>query len=103
MIKKPVLIKEHYEQMGPTVCLYGGNVLLKTLTFQEGFVVGIPKTIDNDVWGPNSRSVLIRINIALKPRHSLKQLPTKGYGDRADGHNPLDCPLFGIAGGAMLS
>jgi len=54
-IKKPVLIKEHYEQMGLDclVCI-GGNGTLKTasLLAQEGLsVVGIPKTIDNDVWG----------------------------------------------------
>jgi len=54
-IKKPVLIKEHYEQMGLDclVCI-GGNGTLKTayLLSQEGLnVVGIPKTIDNDVWG----------------------------------------------------
>src|SRR5512133_3036892 len=54
-IKKPVLIKEHYEQMGLDclVCI-GGNGTLKTahLLSQEGLnIVGIPKTIDNDVWG----------------------------------------------------
>lgn len=54
-ISKPVLIREHYEQMGLDclVCI-GGNGTLKTayLLAQEGLnVVGIPKTIDNDVWG----------------------------------------------------
>jgi phosphofructokinase-like protein len=54
-IKKPALIKEHYEQMGLDclVCI-GGNGTLKTahLLSQEGLnVIGIPKTIDNDVWG----------------------------------------------------
>jgi len=54
-IKKPLLIKEHYEQMGLDclVCI-GGNGTLKTayLLSQEGLnIVGIPKTIDNDVWG----------------------------------------------------
>lgn len=54
-IKKPDLIKEHYEQMrlDCLVCI-GGNGTLKTanLLAQEGLnVVGIPKTIDNDVWG----------------------------------------------------
>ena len=55
VIKKSVLIKEHYEQLGLDclVCI-GGNGTLKTahLLAQEGLnVVGIPKTIDNDVWG----------------------------------------------------
>jgi len=54
-LSKPVLIKEHYEQLGLDclVCI-GGNGTLKTayLLSQEGLnVVGIPKTIDNDVWG----------------------------------------------------
>jgi 6-phosphofructokinase 1 len=54
-IKKPDLIREHYEQLGLDclVCI-GGNGTLKTahLLSQEGLnVVGIPKTIDNDVWG----------------------------------------------------
>jgi phosphofructokinase-like protein len=54
-IKKPALISEHYDQLGLDclVCI-GGNGTLKTahLLSQEGLnVVGIPKTIDNDVWG----------------------------------------------------
>ena len=54
-IKKPALILEHYEQLGLDclVCI-GGNGTLKTahLLSEEGLnVVGIPKTIDNDVWG----------------------------------------------------
>jgi ATP-dependent phosphofructokinase / diphosphate-dependent phosphofructokinase len=54
-IKKPVLIREHYEQLALDclVCI-GGNGTLKTahLLAEEGLnVVGIPKTIDNDVWG----------------------------------------------------
>jgi 6-phosphofructokinase 1 len=54
-ISKPALIKEHYLDMelDCLVCI-GGNGTLKTanLLAQEGLnVVGIPKTIDNDVWG----------------------------------------------------
>jgi len=54
-IKKPDLIREHYEQLDLDclVCI-GGNGTLKTayLLSQEGLnVVGLPKTIDNDVWG----------------------------------------------------
>lgn len=54
-IKKPDLIREHYDQLGLDclVCI-GGNGTLKTahLLSEEGInVVGIPKTIDNDVWG----------------------------------------------------
>lgn len=57
-IKKPALIKEHYEEMelDCLVCI-GGNGTLKTahLLAEEGLnVIGIPKTIDNDVWGTDT-------------------------------------------------
>jgi len=52
---KPQVIKENYELLGldALVCI-GGNGTQKTasLLAKEGLnVVGIPKTIDNDVWG----------------------------------------------------
>jgi len=52
---KPKLIKENYEKLGldAIVCI-GGNGTQKTanLLAKEGLnVEGIPKTIDNDVWG----------------------------------------------------
>lgn len=54
-INKPKLIKEHYQEAGLDclVCI-GGNGTMKTanLLSEEGLnVIGIPKTIDNDVWG----------------------------------------------------
>jgi len=54
-IDKPNLIKKHYEEMGldALVCI-GGNGTQRTasLLSEEGLnVIGIPKTIDNDVWG----------------------------------------------------
>ncbi len=54
-IDKPKLIKEHYDQQGfdCIVCI-GGNGTMRTaaLLVEEGLnVIGIPKTIDNDVWG----------------------------------------------------
>jgi ATP-dependent phosphofructokinase / diphosphate-dependent phosphofructokinase len=54
-IDKPKLIKKHYEEMGldALVCI-GGNGTQRTaaLLAEEGLnVIGIPKTIDNDVWG----------------------------------------------------
>ena len=53
--RKPLLIREHYEQMGLDclVCI-GGNGTMKTANMlsEEGLnVVGVPKTIDNDIWG----------------------------------------------------
>ncbi|WP_167613058.1 ATP-dependent 6-phosphofructokinase [Maribellus sediminis] len=52
---KPEKIKKNYAKLGldAVVCI-GGNGTMKTasLLAQEGLnVVGIPKTIDNDVWG----------------------------------------------------
>jgi len=52
---KPQIIKQNYEDLGldALVCI-GGNGTQKTanLLAKEGLnVVGIPKTIDNDVWG----------------------------------------------------
>lgn len=52
---KPQVIKQNYEELGldALVCI-GGNGTQKTasLLAKEGLnVIGIPKTIDNDVWG----------------------------------------------------
>jgi 6-phosphofructokinase 1 len=52
---KPKLIKKHYQEMGldALVCI-GGNGTMRTaaLLAEEGLnVIGLPKTIDNDVWG----------------------------------------------------
>ena len=54
-INKPKLIKEHYHQgkLDGLVCI-GGNGTMRTasLLANEGLnIIGIPKTIDNDVWG----------------------------------------------------
>lgn len=54
-INKPKLIKEHYEQakLDCLVCI-GGNGTMRTASMlaEEGLnIIGIPKTIDNDVWG----------------------------------------------------
>src|ERR1035437_5082829 len=54
-IDKPRLIKKHYDEMGldALVCI-GGNGTQRTasLLADEGLnIIGIPKTIDNDVWG----------------------------------------------------
>ena len=52
---KPVTILQNYENLGldALVCI-GGNGTMKTANMlsMEGLnVVGIPKTIDNDIWG----------------------------------------------------
>ena len=54
-IDKPKLIRKHYKELelDALVCI-GGNGTMRTTAYlaQEGLnVIGIPKTIDNDVWG----------------------------------------------------
>jgi 6-phosphofructokinase 1 len=54
-IDKPKLITKHYHEIGldALVCI-GGNGTMRTasLLAEEGLnIIGIPKTIDNDVWG----------------------------------------------------
>jgi phosphofructokinase-like protein len=54
-VDKPRLIKRHYKELGldALVCI-GGNGTQKTASrlVEEGLnVIGLPKTIDNDVWG----------------------------------------------------
>lgn len=53
--EKPALIKKNYDELGldAVVCM-GGNGTMKTANLLSKIglnVVGIPKTIDNDVWG----------------------------------------------------
>ena len=54
-IDKPKLIRKHYDEMGldALVCI-GGNGTQRTaaqLSAAGMNIIGIPKTIDNDVWG----------------------------------------------------
>ena len=53
--EKPELIKQNYQELGldALVCI-GGNGTMKTanrLRAEGLHIIGIPKTIDNDVWG----------------------------------------------------
>src|SRR5512136_2829728 len=107
-ISKPVLIKEHYEQMGLDclVCI-GGNGTLKTanLLAQEGLnVVGIPKTIDNDVWGTDlTFGFDSAVNIATEAidrLHSTANSHKRIMIIEVMGHNAGWIALYsGIAGG----
>ncbi len=107
-ISKPVLIKEHYEQMGLDclVCI-GGNGTLKTayLLSQEGLnVVGIPKTIDNDVWGTDiTFGFDSAVNIATEAidrLHSTANSHKRIMIIELMGHNAGWIALYsGIAGG----
>jgi ATP-dependent phosphofructokinase / diphosphate-dependent phosphofructokinase len=107
-ISKPVLIKEHYEQMGLDclVCI-GGNGTMKTahLLAQEGLnVVGIPKTIDNDVWGTDlTFGFDSAVNIAVEAidrLHSTANSHKRIMVIEVMGHNAGWIALYsGIAGG----
>jgi ATP-dependent phosphofructokinase / diphosphate-dependent phosphofructokinase len=107
-ISKPVLIKEHYEQMGLDclVCI-GGNGTLKTanLLSLEGLnVVGIPKTIDNDVWGTDlTFGFDSAVNIATEAidrLHSTANSHKRIMIIEVMGHNAGWLALYsGIAGG----
>jgi phosphofructokinase-like protein len=107
-IKKPDLIREHYEQMGLDclVCI-GGNGTLKTayLLSQEGLnVVGIPKTIDNDVWGTDiTFGFDSAVNIATEAidrLHSTANSHKRIMLIELMGHNAGWIALYsGIAGG----
>ncbi len=107
-ISKPVLIKEHYDQMGLDclVCI-GGNGTLKTanLLSQEGLnVVGIPKTIDNDVWGTDlTFGFDSAVNIATEAidrLHSTANSHKRIMIIEVMGHNAGWIALYsGIAGG----
>jgi 6-phosphofructokinase 1 len=107
-IKKPQLIKEHYEQMDLDclVCI-GGNGTLKTayLLSKEGLkVVGIPKTIDNDVWGTDATfgfdSAVNIATEAIDRLHSTANSHKRIMLIEIMGHNAGWLALYsGIAGG----
>jgi ATP-dependent phosphofructokinase / diphosphate-dependent phosphofructokinase len=107
-VKKPVLIREHYDQLGLDclVCI-GGNGTIKTasLLAQEGLnVVGIPKTIDNDVWGTDlTFGFDSAVNIATEAidrLHSTANSHKRIMIIEVMGHNAGWIALYsGIAGG----
>ena len=107
-ISKPKLISEHYDQMGLDclVCI-GGNGTIKTahLLAQEGLnVVGIAKTIDNDVWGTDlTFGFDSAVNIATEAidrLHSTANSHKRIMIIEVMGHNAGWIALYsGIAGG----
>ncbi len=107
-ISKPDLIKINYEQLGLDclVCI-GGNGTLKTawLLSQAGLnVVGIPKTIDNDVWGTDiTFGFDSAVNIATEAidrLHSTANSHKRIMIIELMGHNAGWIALYsGIAGG----
>jgi len=107
-IDKPKLIMEHYEQIGLDciVCI-GGNGTMKTAAqlSKEGLnVVGIPKTIDNDVWGTDVTfgfdSALWIATDAIDRLHSTANSHKRIMVIEVMGHNAGWLALYsGVAGG----
>ncbi len=110
-VSKPVLIKEHYEQMGLDclVCI-GGNGTLKTanLLSKEGLnIIGIPKTIDNDVFGTDMTfgfdSAVNIATEAIDRLHSTANSHKRIMVIEVMGHNAGWLALYsGMAGGGDI-
>lgn len=106
--RKPLLIKEHYEQMGLDclVCI-GGNGTMKTANMlsDEGLnVVGVPKTIDNDIWGTDMTfgfdSAVNIATEAIDRLHSTANSHKRIMVIEIMGHNAGWLALYsGMAGG----
>jgi len=107
-VRKPMLIKEHYEQMGLDclVCI-GGNGTMKTAhMLSEGGlnIVGIPKTIDNDIWGTDMTfgfdSAVNIATEAIDRLHSTANSHKRIMVIEIMGHNAGWLALYsGMAGG----
>lgn len=105
---KPDLIKNNYEELGLDciVCI-GGNGTMKTahLLAQEGLnVIGIPKTIDNDVYGTEITfgfdSAVSIATEAIDRLHSTANSHQRAMVIEVMGHHAGWIALYaGLAGG----
>ncbi len=110
-IDKPKLIKKHYDELGlhALVCI-GGNGTQRTasLLAEEGLnVVGLPKTIDNDVWGTDITfgfdSALWIATESIDRLHSTANSHKRIMVIEVMGHHAGWLALYsGIAGGGDL-
>ncbi|MBN2639320.1 MAG: 6-phosphofructokinase [Bacteroidales bacterium] len=106
--KKPDLIKENYKTAGfdCVVCI-GGNGTMKTAEqlAEKGLnVIGLPKTIDNDVWGTNQTfgfdSALHIATDAIDRLHSTANSHKRIMVIEVMGHHAGWLALYsGMAGG----
>ena len=107
--EKPEIIKKNYEELGLDclVCI-GGNGTQKTanLLSQIGLnVIGVPKTIDNDIWGTDiTFGFNTAVNIATESidrLHSTASSHKRGMVGEGMGHHAGWIALYaGMAGGA---
>ncbi|MEI6456741.1 MAG: ATP-dependent 6-phosphofructokinase [bacterium] len=107
-IDKPKLIRKHYKEMGldALVCI-GGNGTQRTAAMlaEEGLnIVGIPKTIDNDVWGTDVTfgfdSALLITTDAIDRLHTTANSHKRIMVIEVMGHHAGWLALYsGVAGG----
>lgn len=107
-IDKPKIIKENYNKLGLDclVCI-GGNGTMKTAAklSEEGLnVIGLPKTIDNDVWGTDQTfgfdSALSIATDAIDRLHSTANSHKRIMVIEIMGHDAGWLTLYaGMAGG----
>jgi ATP-dependent phosphofructokinase / diphosphate-dependent phosphofructokinase len=107
-IDKPKLIRKHYHEMGldALVCI-GGNGTQRTAGFlsEEGLnIIGIPKTIDNDVWGTDITfgfdSALLIATDAIDRLHTTANSHKRIMVIEVMGHHAGWLALYsGMAGG----
>lgn len=107
-IDKPKLIRKHYEEIGlDALVVIGGNGTQRTASklAAEGLnVIGLPKTIDNDVWGTDitfgfDSAVMIATD-AIDRLHSTANSHKRIMVIEVMGHHAGWLALYsGIAGG----
>ncbi len=107
-IDKPKLIKKHYNELGlEALVVIGGNGTMRTASMlaEEGLnIVGIPKTIDNDVWGTDITfgfdSALLIATDAIDRLHSTANSHKRTMVIEVMGHHAGWLALYsGVAGG----
>jgi 6-phosphofructokinase 1 len=108
LIDKPKLIRQNYKELGldALVCI-GGNGTQRTasLLAQDGMnVIGIPKTIDNDVWGTEVTfgfdSAMVIATDAIDRLHTTANSHKRIMVIEVMGHHAGWLALYsGIAGG----
>lgn len=109
--KMPKLIKKNYRELGlDALVVIGGNGTMKTALklHEEGLnVVGVPKTIDNDVWGTDITfgfdSAVWIATEAIDRLHTTANSHRRVMVIEVMGHNAGWIALYsGIAGGGDI-
>jgi 6-phosphofructokinase 1 len=107
-IDKPKLIRKHYDEMGlDALVVIGGNGTQRTASklAKEGLnIIGLPKTIDNDVWGTDMTfgfdSAVSIATDAIDRLHSTANSHKRIMVIEIMGHNAGWLALYsGLAGG----